>query len=153
DAPCPRCGSLVWFPAANPRRASAPAATVPPMTASLPGDFTLDDFCKQLGQIAQMYEIKDTVACLLTREGDDPKDLPRRVRGRVQSMTAEERPDPALIDRDRRRRIAAGSGTRVAEVEHFLSQFEKVRELMRGIAKMSLWRRIKMVLGLGPRFS
>ena len=64
-------------------------------------------------------------------------------------MTKEERRNPDVIDLNRRRRIANGSGTEPHEVKQFLGQFEQVRDLMRKMAKMSMWERIKMVTGLG----
>jgi signal recognition particle subunit SRP54 len=63
-------------------------------------------------------------------------------------MTKEERRNPDLIDMSRRRRIAAGSGTEPHDVKKFLVQFEQVRTLMRQMAKMSVFDRIKMVTGL-----
>jgi signal recognition particle subunit SRP54 len=64
-------------------------------------------------------------------------------------MTKDERRNPDVIDGNRRRRIARGSGTEPHEVKQFLNQFEQVRKLMRDMAKMSIWERIKMVSGLG----
>src|SRR5262245_10641777 len=56
DAPCPHCGSLVWFPRARPRR--APGGTDPDF------DYTLDDFLRQLAQLKGMGPLKDMVASL-----------------------------------------------------------------------------------------
>jgi signal recognition particle subunit SRP54 len=64
-------------------------------------------------------------------------------------MTKAERRNPDLIDLNRRRRIAAGSGTQPHEVKQFIAQFDQVRVLMRQMAQMSIWERIKMVTGLG----
>ena len=54
-----------------------------------------------------------------------------------------------MIDISRRRRIAAGSGVEPHEIKQFLGQFEQVRDLMRKMAKMSIWERVKMVTGMG----
>jgi signal recognition particle subunit SRP54 len=67
----------------------------------------------------------------------------------IDSMTKEERRNPDVIDINRRRRIAAGSGTEPHEIKQFLVQFEQVRTLMRQMAQMSIWERIKMVTGMG----
>jgi signal recognition particle subunit SRP54 len=67
----------------------------------------------------------------------------------IDSMTKEERRNPDVIDINRRRRIATGSGTEPHEVKQFLNQFDQVRVLMRQMAKMSIFDRIKMVTGLG----
>jgi len=82
-------------------------------------------------------------------EGEDPEVALKRVQGMIDSMTAEEKRNPDVIDQSRRRRIAAGSGTEPHEVKQFIQQFDQVRTLMRQMAKMSIWERMKMVTGLG----
>jgi len=67
----------------------------------------------------------------------------------IDSMTKEERRNPDVIDLGRRRRIATGSGTEPHEIKQFLGQFDQVRTLMRQMASMSLFQRLKMVTGLG----
>ncbi len=67
----------------------------------------------------------------------------------IDSMTRKERADPDLIDLSRRRRIAEGSGTEPHEVKQFLNQFNQVRTLMRQMATMSIWQRMKMITGMG----
>ena len=118
------------------------------------GDFTLDDFRKQFAQLKQMGPMKDVLASMpgmseMIPEGEDPEDAFRRIQGMIDSMTKEERRNPDVIDINRRRRIAAGSGTEPHEIKQFLGQFEQVRTLMRQMAQMSIWERIKMVTGLG----
>jgi len=82
-------------------------------------------------------------------EGEDPEEAFRRIQGMIDSMTKAERADPDVIDLSRRRRIAKGSGTEPHEVKQFLGQFDMVRTMMRKMATMSIWERIKMVSGLG----
>jgi len=82
-------------------------------------------------------------------EGEDPEAAITRLRGMIDSMTKEERRDPDVIDINRRRRIAAGSGTEPHEVKQFLGQFEQVRVIMRQMANMSILDRVKMMTGLG----
>src|SRR5262249_8605015 len=65
------------------------------------------------------------------------------------SMTKAERRDPDIIDMSRRRRIAAGSGTEPHEIKQFIHQFDQIRTLMRQMAEMSMWQRIKMITGMG----
>jgi signal recognition particle subunit SRP54 len=117
------------------------------------GDFTLTDFRNQFAQLAKMGGMKDLVAQMpgmsdMIPEGEDPEAALKRVQGMIDSMTAEERRDPDVVDQSRRRRIAAGSGTEPHEVKQFLQQFVQVRTLMRQMAKMSIWERMKMVTGL-----
>ena len=59
-----------------------------------------------------------------------------RVQAIIQSMTREERHDPAIINGSRRRRIAAGSGTTVQEVNRLLNQFGQMRKMLHGFAEM-----------------
>src|ERR1700751_3535051 len=82
-------------------------------------------------------------------EGEDPEAALTRIQGMINSMTKEERRNPDIIDGNRRRRIARGSGTEPQEISQFLKQFDQVRTVMRRMAKMSMWERIKMVSGLG----
>jgi signal recognition particle subunit SRP54 len=82
-------------------------------------------------------------------EGEDPEHAVRRIQGMIDSMTKEERKNPDIIDLSRRRRIATGSGIEPHEIKQFLNQFEQVRTLMRQMAKMSIFERIKMMSGLG----
>jgi signal recognition particle subunit SRP54 len=116
------------------------------------GDFTLNDFRKQFEQLAKMG-MKDVLNRMpgmgdVIPEGEDPEEALKRIQGMIDSMTKEERRNPDIIDISRRRRIAAGSGTEPHEIKQFLTQFETVRMLMRQIAKMSIWDRVKMVTGL-----
>lgn len=172
DAPCPHCGTHAWFtprpPAqeagesaspvrAHPRRAHAGSSPpTPGQGPASPGEFTLDNFRKQFEQIAKLG-MKDLISRMpgmadMIPEGEDPEEGLKRVRGMIDSMTVSERADPAIIDRPRRRRIAAGAGVRPHEVKQFLHQFGQVRGLMRQMATMSLWQRIKMVVGIGTAY-
>jgi signal recognition particle subunit SRP54 len=116
------------------------------------GDFNLNDFRKQFEQIQKMG-MKDMLSRMpgmadMIPEGEDPEKALTRIQGMIDSMTKQERLNPDLIDLGRRRRIAAGSGTEPHEVKQFLQQFDQVRALMRKMATMSIWERIKMVSGL-----
>jgi signal recognition particle subunit SRP54 len=117
------------------------------------GDFTLDDFRKQFEQLQKMG-MKDVLNSMpgmsdMVPEGEDPEDSLRRIQGMIDSMTREERRNPDIIDIGRRRRIASGSGTEPHEIKQFINQFDQVRVLMRQMAKMSIWERVKMVTGMG----
>jgi hypothetical protein len=172
DAPCPYCGTLAWFAPvpptredgvsvqtgrATPRRADGGSATpVAGRGAVSPGEFTLADFRKQFEQIAKLG-MKGMLARMpgmadMIPEGEDPETALRRVRGVIDSMTPGERANPAIIDRSHRRRIAAGAGVQPNEVKQFLRQFGQVRALMKQMASMSLWERIKLVVGFRRPF-
>jgi signal recognition particle subunit SRP54 len=117
------------------------------------GDFSLEDFRAQLEQAKKMG-IKNMMSHMpgmdeLIPEGEDPDESMGRIQGMLDSMTREEKRNPDIIDISRRRRIAAGSGTEPHEVKQLLSQYESARTLMRQMAKMSVFERIKMMTGLG----
>ena len=103
--------------------------------------------------IAQMG-MKDMISRMpgmaeMIPEGEDPEVALKRVQGMIDAMTKKERADPDMIDTPRRRRIARGAGVEPHEVNQFLKQFDQVRVLMKQMASMSLWQRMKMVTGLG----
>ncbi|VTR93699.1 signal recognition particle protein : Signal recognition particle protein OS=Isosphaera pallida (strain ATCC 43644 / DSM 9630 / IS1B) GN=ffh PE=3 SV=1: SRP54_N: SRP54: SRP_SPB [Gemmata massiliana] len=117
------------------------------------GNFTLDDFRKQFEQIAKMG-MKDMISRMpgmseMIPAGEDPEVALKRVQGMIDSMTKKEKADPDIIDTPRRRRIAKGAGVEPHEVNQFLKQFAQVRVLMKQMASMSLWQRLKMVTGMG----
>ena len=87
----------------------------------------------------------------LIPEGEDPDVAIKRIQGMVDSMTKQERTDPDIIDLSRRRRIATGSGVEPHEVKQFLFQFDQARTLMRQMANMSVWDRVKMISGMGQQ--
>lgn len=101
--------------------------------------FTLTDFYKQIQQIKKMGNIKD-LASMIPGMGKALKDVEmdnnsfKGVEAIIMSMTLEEREDPSIINGSRRRRIAAGSGTTVADVNRLLKQFEDTRKVMKNVA-------------------
>jgi signal recognition particle subunit SRP54 len=117
------------------------------------GNFTLDDFRKQFQMIAQMG-MKDLIDKMpgmsdMIPKGEDPEEALLRVQGMIDSMTKKEKADPDIIDQSRRKRIAAGAGVEPHEVKQFLGQFDQVRGMMKQMASMSIWQRLKMVNSLG----
>jgi signal recognition particle subunit SRP54 len=112
-------------------------------------DFTLNDFRKQLDQLDKMGDMRSMIAGMPSLpspiESEDPKEQLQCVRRMIDAMTEEERRDLDCIDIMRRQRIAAESGTTPETVEQFLGQFRQIRELMRQMARMSIWDRIKRI--------
>ena len=100
-------------------------------------DFTLEDFLGQLQHMKKMGPIEDLVKMIpgmdRARIEESKPDLAklRRYEAIMQSMTPRERRLPRLIDGSRRRRIAAGSGTSVSDVNRLLKDFDQARVLMR----------------------
>jgi len=101
----------------------------------LKNDLTLDDFLSQLKEMRKLGSLADILGMLpgghkidnkMTDEGE--KEL-KRVEAIILSMTPKERAKPALLDGSRKKRIAAGSGTQVQNVNKLLRDFEQVRTL------------------------
>lgn len=100
--------------------------------------FDLEDFLEQLRQVRNMGPIDQLLGMIpgfssakqLKGIQIDEGEL-KRVEAVIQSMTPKERRHPELIDGSRRRRIAAGSGTRVQDVNRLLKQFEQTRKMMK----------------------
>lgn len=101
--------------------------------------FTLSDFYDQIQQIKKMGNIKD-LASMLPGMGKALKDVDidnsafKGVEAIILSMTPYERNNPSILNGSRRRRIAEGSGTSVAEVNRLLKQFEDTRKIMKTMA-------------------
>jgi signal recognition particle subunit SRP54 len=109
----------------------------------LDGSFTLDDFLEQLGQVRKMGSMGGLMKLMpgMTKEmraaadNVDDREIDR-IEAIVRSMTPAERQDPQLIDGSRRKRIAAGSGRSVSDVNQLLKQFGEMRKMMRQMGGM-----------------
>ncbi len=111
-------------------------------------DFDFDDFKMQLVQMRKMggmSALMDKLPAQLTQAANQAPDLQekqlRRTEGIVNSMTPLERRKPDLLKASRKRRIAAGAGVTVQEVNKLLTQFEQMQKMMKmmkggGMAKM-----------------
>lgn len=107
-------------------------------------NFTLDDFLDQLRQVRKLGPL-DQVLGMIPGMGSiknklqgaeiDEKEL-KRTEAIICSMTKKERRDPAIINGSRRKRIAAGSGTRVQDVNRLLKQFAEARKMMKRLQEM-----------------
>jgi len=99
--------------------------------------FTLEDFLDQMQQIKKMGNIKDLLgmmpginqAALAGAEVDEKAMV--HTEAIIQSMTRKERHDPSILNGSRKRRIAAGSGRSIQEVNRLLKQFEEMRKMMK----------------------
>ena len=103
--------------------------------------FDLEDFLKQMQQIKKLGSITDIMKKLpgmnkMAQQGMDfDDDDLKPVEAIIYSMTLQERRKPKMINGNRRRRIAAGSGTRIQDVNRLLKDFEKSRKLMKMMMK------------------
>jgi signal recognition particle subunit SRP54 len=107
------------------------------------GDFTLEDLAEQLRSMKKMGPVSGLVD-LLPRGGafrglsqpDAVNDKALvRVSAIIDSMTPDERHYPQLLNGSRKKRIAAGSGTTVAEINRLIKQYQQMRKLMRTARK------------------
>jgi signal recognition particle subunit SRP54 len=105
-------------------------------------EFTLEDFRDQLRAVRRMGAVGDLLAMIpgmkkLTKGVDmaEAETQLRRTEAIINSMTNEERANAALLNGSRRRRIAAGSGTSVADVNRFLKQFQQTKKAMKQMTR------------------
>ena len=98
--------------------------------------FDFEDYLAQLENIKKMGSIKDILS-MIPGLGSKVKSLDvdenqlKRNKAIIQSMTKKERKNPSIIKSSHKRRIAAGSGTTIQDVNMLLKQFEQSREMMK----------------------
>ena len=114
--------------------------------------FTLDDYLEQFSQIKNMGNMEQLMAMMPGMKGSlkdakiDEKALAHQ-EAIIKAMTKREREKPDILNASRKKRIAAGSGTTVEEVNKLLKQFEQIRALMKQFSdpkKMAKFGRGKM---------
>ncbi len=106
--------------------------------------FDFNDFIAQIQQIKKMGNIKDLAAMIpgmgkAIKDVDIDDDAFKSIEAIIQSMTPLERENPSVLNGSRKKRIAAGSGTSVVEVNRLLTQFNQTSKMMR------------MATGVNPR--
>jgi len=118
--------------------------------------FDLEDFKQQIGQMRKMGGMSALVGKLPAQFAQaaqssqmDEKQL-RRVEGIINSMTPAERIRPEIIKASRKRRIAAGAGVPVQEVNRLLNQFEQMRDMMKKMQKGGLAKMMRGMKGFMP---
>ncbi len=98
--------------------------------------FDMSDLLEQLRQIQKMGSIKSIIS-MIPGVGDKIKNIDIdekqfvRIEAMITSMTLEERAKPSIINPQRKRRIAAGSGTKVEDVNKLLKQFDQMQKMMK----------------------
>jgi signal recognition particle subunit SRP54 len=102
-------------------------------------EFTLDDLLDQIKQIRKLGSMRSILGMLpgigkQVRDAQIDEGQLDRVQAIILSMTPKERREPTLIDGSRRKRIAAGSGTSVQQVNQVLQQYRQMRKLMKQFA-------------------
>jgi signal recognition particle subunit SRP54 len=120
--------------------------------------FDLDDFKAQVVQMKKMGGVASLIDKLPTQlaqaaaqgqQGAEDRNL-RRIEGMINSMTPLERAKPELIKASRKRRIAAGAGVPVQELNRLLKQFEQMQKVMKTMQKGGMQKLMRSMKGMLP---
>jgi len=115
--------------------------------------FTLDDYLEQLGQLKNMGNLEQLMGMMPGMKPGAMKDVKidekamAHTEAIIHSMTRAEREHPDIINASRKKRIAAGSGTSVEEVNKLLKQFEQMLKMMKQFTNMGKTKQGKRMLG------
>jgi signal recognition particle subunit SRP54 len=118
--------------------------------------FDLTDFKSQIAQMRKMgglAALADKLPAELARAAQEATiDEKRigRIEGIIDSMTPQERAKPDILKASRKRRIAAGAGVTVQEVNQLLNQFEQTQKMMKMVAKGNLSKMMRGFKGMLP---
>lgn len=122
--------------------------------------FDLNDFKAQIQQMRNMGGLENLMSKMPGEIGQLSKQIPEgtaekamgHVEAIINSMTPKERANPALIKASRKRRIAAGSGTTVQEVNKMLNQFEQSQKMMKMFSGQNMRKLMNMAKGMKGLF-
>lgn len=122
--------------------------------------FDLNDFKEQIQQMRNMGGLESIMSKMPGEIGQLSKQIPEgtaekamgHVEAIINSMTAKERANPALLKASRKRRIAAGSGTTIQEVNKMLKQFEQSQQMMKMFSGKGMGKLMNMAKGMKGRF-
>jgi signal recognition particle subunit SRP54 len=119
--------------------------------------FDLEDFKQQIVQMKKMGglaaladKLPGNLAQLAQGAPQMDDKTVRRIEGIINSMTPQERTKPELIKASRKRRVAAGAGVTVQEVNRMLNQFEQMQKMMKMMAKGGLAKMMRSMKGMFP---
>ncbi len=115
--------------------------------------FDFNDFIEQIGQIKKMGNVKDLMG-MIPGVGKAMKDVEikddafKHIEAIIQSMTPEERSNPALINMSRKQRLAKGSGRSLDEVNKLMKQFDQTKQMMKMMTnKTQMMQMMKQMKG------
>ncbi len=119
--------------------------------------FDLEDFKQQVAQMRKMGGVGALLDKLPAQLAQAAQGAPqmedkaiRRIEGIINSMTPQERAKPELLKASRKRRIAAGAGVSVQEVNRLLNQFEQTQKMMKMVAKGGMAKMMRGMKGMFP---
>ena len=118
--------------------------------------FDLEDFKAQIQQMKKiggvnklMDKLPGTLGQAMQGAQVDDKAM-GRIEGIINSMTPQERAKPEILKASRKRRIAAGAGVSVQEVNRLLNQFEQAQKMMKMVSKGSMAKMVRSMKGMFP---
>ncbi len=120
--------------------------------------FDLSDFKEQIGQMRKMGGLSSMMDKLPAQFAQAASQMPAggeekaiaRIEGIINSMTPAERSNPDLLKASRKRRIAAGAGVQVQEVNRLLKQFEQTQKMMKQFSKGGIAKLMRGMKGMLP---
>ena len=110
-------------------------------------DLTLDDFLDQMQSMKKMGGIKSMLEMLPGMSGKDidvDENAMKKPEAIIRSMTPKGRRNPGVLNASRRKRIAAGSGTTVQDVNQLIRQFDQAKQMMKQVTQMKGKGRMRM---------
>jgi signal recognition particle subunit SRP54 len=119
--------------------------------------FDFNDFLDQIQQIKKMGSVKDLMGMIpgmgkALKDVEVSDDAFKHIEAIIRSMTPKERTNPGVLDMSRKKRIAAGSGRSLDEVNKLLKQFDQTKEMMKMLTnKSQMMSMMKNMRGVRPR--
>lgn len=104
--------------------------------------FTLEDFLDQLQQLKSMGPLNQVLGMMPGMDSKMLKDVDvdekrmKHTEAIIQSMTKKERNDPSILNASRKKRVAAGCGRSIQEINQLLKQFEQIKKMMKQMSSM-----------------
>ena len=118
--------------------------------------FTLDDYLDQMAQVKKMGGLGKVISMIPGLGGSNVKEEDieegerqfRQMESIIQSMTKKERADPAILNASRRKRIAAGSGHTVSDVNNVIKKYEETKKLVKKFMKPGALKKSGLFRGM-----
>jgi signal recognition particle subunit SRP54 len=119
-------------------------------------DFNLEDFLSQMQQVKKMGSMQSIMGMMPGMSGvqlpDDSEKQLARTEAIIRSMTIQERRKPEILNGNRRKRIADGSGVKIVEVNQLMKQFQQMQQMMKmmkGGGAKKMMRQMEAMKGKG----
>ena len=116
--------------------------------------FTLDDFLDQMRQMKKLGSMTDILKMIpgvsraLPKDFEIPEKDIQRIEAMISSMTRAERRNPTILNGSRRKRIAAGSGTQVSDINRLIKNFEQAQKMMKQLGGAKGGKRPRLPAGM-----